>query len=77
MRSTGTAQGHVIVLTGGKVFSAEGWASPAGKPSFTEEGDDYSTTCEPSSTTRFDGILKNAVALPAFRNIATKIKARQ
>lgn len=37
----------------------------------------YRTTCDPSSTTRFDGILKKAVALPALRNIATKISARQ
>lgn len=37
----------------------------------------YNTTCEPSSTTRFDGILKNAVALPALRNMATKIRLRQ
>lgn len=37
----------------------------------------YNTTCDPSSTTRFDGILKNAVALPALRNMATKIRLRQ
>jgi len=36
-----------------------------------------STTWVPSSTTRFDGILKKAVALPALRNIATKIRLRQ
>ena len=29
-------------------------------------------TCDPSSTTRFEGILKNAVMLVALRNIAEK-----
>ena len=37
----------------------------------------YSTTCAPSSTTRFDGILKKAVALPAFRNMAMNSSSRQ
>lgn len=35
------------------------------------------TICKPSSTTRFDGILKKAVALLAFRNMAIKTNLRQ
>ena len=34
-------------------------------------------TCDPSSTTRFEGILKNAVMLVALRNIAEKSSTRQ
>ena len=35
------------------------------------------TNCDPSSTTRFDGILKKAVALLALRNMATNSNSRQ
>ena len=34
-------------------------------------------TCEPSSPTRFDGILKKAVKLLALRNKVTNSKVRQ